>query len=250
MAYARHRHDTYMVCRTLLGVQAFSYRGVEERSLGGKIVVLHPDEAHDGRAGTEAGFAYRGAYLNPVEIAEAAEALTGRPGPLPFVRQAVTQSSPLAAALREAFQEHTAPLALDGLMLSFAAGLMALDGRPADRLQPRRLDHSALKRARELLDAEFPRTIRSDELERATGLSRFVLARQFRAFTGTSPHRYQVMRRLAFARRRLHDGVPAAAAAAEAGFADQAHLVRWFKSAYGLTPARFAALGRTDQPRT
>ena len=239
-----------MVCRTLQGVQAFSYRGVEERSLGGEVVVLHPDEAHDGRAGTEAGFAYRGVYLNPVVIAEAAEALTGGPGPLPFVRQAVTRSQPLAAALRETFQEYTAPLALDGLMLSFAAGLMALDGRPGGSLHPRRLDHSALKRARELLDAEFPRTIRSHELERTTGLSRFVLARQFRAYTGTSPHRYQVMRRLAFARRRLHHGVPAAAAAAEAGFADQAHLTRWFKSAYGLTPARFAALSRTDRPRT
>jgi AraC-like DNA-binding protein len=35
--------------------------------------------------------------------------------------------------------------------------------------------------------------------------------------------------------------VPLAQAASEAGFADQSHLTRQFKQAYGLTPARWAS---------
>ena len=45
----------------------------------------------------------------------------------------------------------------------------------------------------------------SEELERVTGLDRFALARHFRAATGTSPHRYQIGRRLARAQKMIAD---------------------------------------------
>ena len=58
-AYHTHRHDTYAIGLTVSGVQAFDYRGAAEISTPGKVVVLHPDERHDGHAGTEEGFGYR-----------------------------------------------------------------------------------------------------------------------------------------------------------------------------------------------
>ena len=57
--YHKHRHDTYAVAVTMRGVLAFDYRGTSEASLPGQVVVLHPDEVHDGHAGTETGFGYR-----------------------------------------------------------------------------------------------------------------------------------------------------------------------------------------------
>jgi hypothetical protein len=69
--FTRHRHDTYAIGVTESGVQVFDYRGRVERSLPGQIVVLHPDEMHDGRAGTEGGFGYRIVYVNPARIADA-----------------------------------------------------------------------------------------------------------------------------------------------------------------------------------
>lgn len=242
--YARHRHDTYTICHTVTGVQGFNYRGSHQHSLSGQIVVLHPDEPHDGHAGTEDGFAYRGAYVQPSLIAKAMEALTGRVSPLPFATSAVTNKPRLMHALRYAFLSKAAPLAVDSLLLCFAAGVLELDrNRPETPRQPS-LDTFALARARDLLDQEFARVVSSQELEAASGLSRFTLARQFRARFGTSPHRYQVMRRLDFARRRLRQGIAPAAAAAEAGFADQAHLSRWFKAAFGLTPSGYRRLER------
>src|SRR5262245_60351044 len=53
--YALHRHDTYAIGLTLHGVQSFWYRGERRFSLPGNVIVLHPDELHDGGAGTEAG---------------------------------------------------------------------------------------------------------------------------------------------------------------------------------------------------
>ena len=43
-AYARHRHDTYAVCVTDCGLQAFDYLGAERTSAPGQVAVLHPDE--------------------------------------------------------------------------------------------------------------------------------------------------------------------------------------------------------------
>ena len=53
---------------TEVGVQAFDYRGVAEVSTPGQVVVLHPDETHDGRAGTPDGFGYRIVYVAPARI--------------------------------------------------------------------------------------------------------------------------------------------------------------------------------------
>jgi hypothetical protein len=70
-AYEPHRHDTYAIGRTLAGVQQFRYRGATANGLPGTVIVLHPDEPHDGQAGTEAGFHYRMAYLDPASIQQA-----------------------------------------------------------------------------------------------------------------------------------------------------------------------------------
>src|SRR5215467_4349847 len=64
-AYDPHRHESYAIGITDWGVQSFWYRGAERASLRGQVIVIHPDEAHDGHAGVPTGFAYRMLYLDP-----------------------------------------------------------------------------------------------------------------------------------------------------------------------------------------
>ena len=238
-AYDRHRHDTYGIGVTDAGVQVFDYRGAARASIRGEVVVLHPDEVHDGRAGTPGGFGYRIVYVEPARLGEALRAVRGRPGPLPFVGEPVSRNARLAHAVAEAFSAPLDPLAADGLVVELAEGLLAGAGESPAR--GRRVDDAAIARARRYLDAERARVVRSSELEAVSGLSRYDLARQFRIRFGTSPYRYLLMRRLDDARARLRTEAPAAVAA-EAGFADQAHFTRVFKSAVGLTPARYRTL--------
>jgi AraC-like DNA-binding protein len=83
-----------------------------------------------------------------------------------------------------------------------------------------------------------------DELERVAGLDRWALARQFRAAFGTSPSHFRTHRQLDQLRRAVKGGASLRDAALDAGFADQSHMSRQFKRAYGLTPAKWAeALG-------
>ena len=240
--YDRHRHDTYAIGLTDTGVQAFEYRGALETSHPGQVVVLHPDEPHDGRAGTPEGFGYRIVYVAPARIHEAAHVIRGRPCPLPFVREPVATNGALASAIEGAFQVGLEPLAVDALVLGLSEALLEAD--PSARgTSARRLDVRALARARRFLDAETARVVQSSELEEVTGLTRYDLARQFRAAFGTSPYRYSVQRRLEFARTQLEQHRPLADVALTSGFADQAHFSRMFKRAVGVSPARYRSLG-------
>jgi AraC-like DNA-binding protein len=170
-------------------------------------------------------------------------ALEGNP---PFVPDVVADDPVLAGLLHEAFADFPQPLeplAVDAVVERLAGRLAARsDDRPRSRRTP--TAHRAVARARAFLAAEADRTVASEELERVTDLDRFALARHFRAATGTSPHRYQIGRRLVRAQKMIADGMALSEAAAATGFADQSHLTRHFAARFGLTPGRFAKLAR------
>lgn len=240
-AYAPHRHDTYAIGYTMEGVQSFNYRGARADSRAGNAIIIHPDEMHDGKAGVETGFHYRMLYIEPRLIARA---LDGRARSLPFVPSAVLADPRLIGALTpllDDMERVPEPLEADAALARLADALLSLDAS-AGGGRSARIDIGAVETARAFLDAHFDRIVASEELEGATGLDRFTLARHFRARLGTSPYRYLTMRRLDRVRAGIRAGQSLADAAAESGFSDQSHMTRQFKRAYGIPPGRWQAI--------
>ncbi|WP_119392347.1 AraC family transcriptional regulator [Taklimakanibacter lacteus] len=240
-AYDPHRHDTYAIGFTVSGVQSFDYRGSRADSRRGNVIVLHPDEVHDGRAGVEQGFRYRMIYIEPRLIAEA---LADKTNALPFMRSAISSDPRLLRGVSRALIDLDRlyePLERDRILTGIADALLALDTSLPSR-GSLAVSATAVDRARAFLDAHFTRTVASEELEAITGLDRYGLARHFRARLGTSPYRYLTMRRLGRAKADIAAGRPLAEAAFVAGFADQSHMTRQFKQAFGLTPGRWQAI--------
>ncbi|WP_310738132.1 AraC family transcriptional regulator [Microbispora sp. H10949] len=236
--FAPHRHDTYAIGMTFHGVQTFRYRGEARHCLPGELHVLHPDEVHDGTAGTDEGFGYRIIYLDPFLVQEA---LGG--GPLPFVADPVIGRRDVDPALAACLRDIDEPLDDFGRLTTTLLAARTLVRHAAVRRpgRPAPLALEALARVRDLI-AEDPAVRHSlAEFEAVSGLDRWTIARQFRTAFGTSPTRFRTMRQLDRARRLLRDGVPLSETAQLAGFADQAHLTRMFKRTYGLTPARWTA---------
>ncbi|ASV99151.1 AraC family transcriptional regulator [Paraburkholderia aromaticivorans] len=232
--YAMHRHDTYAIGRTLAGVQSFRYRGSMRSSLPGGTMVLHPDEPHDGQAGTGYGFHYRMIYVDPALFQQA---LGGKP--LPFLEGGLSNDPRLFAAtegLLRAMESAIDPLEQDGALHELA---VALDTVAGGRDTPRPVDYRAARLARDYLLASLDRAVTLDELAAASGRDRWSLSRDFRALFGTSPHRYLTMRRLDLVRQLVLKGVSLADAAAASGFADQSHMTRHFKHAWGVAPAQW-----------
>lgn len=238
-SFSRHAHDTYTLALTREGLQEFAYRGAVQRSHPGQIVVLHPGEAHDGRPGRPGYFGYQGLHLAAGLVAQALSP-RWRKGGLPFVRQPVVSLPGLRAILGASSDRPLDPLAAADLVVRIANELEFASGAPP--AGPAALRDQALDRCAEFLAAHATQVVNIRELEGLAGLSVYEFSRQFRRRFGTSPYRFLMLRRVELARRLIDCGRSLAQAAAEAGFADQAHLGRSFKSLMGLTPGTYDRL--------
>jgi AraC-like DNA-binding protein len=237
-AFEPHRHDTYALGMTTASVQTFRYRGARRVSLPGQLQILHPDETHDGAAGTDDGFGYHVLYIAPELVRDALDG-----DALPFVADPVQKPTPATRLLVSLLTEVDDPVSDLGrveIAATIADTLRALSGQPDHRSVT--IDVRAVELTRDYLANNAREQTPASTLEQIAGADRFTLARHFRRAFGTSPDRYRTMRRVALARTAIENGLPLAQAAAHAGFADQSHMTRQFKRTYGFTPARWRAL--------
>ncbi|MEQ9345220.1 MAG: AraC family transcriptional regulator [Thalassospira sp.] len=240
--FAPHRHDTYALGITMQGVQTFNYRGEYRASNPGNVIILHPDEIHDGGAGTDDGLQYRMLYLEPALLRRG---LNNDADPLPFVSEPVIQDPVLWSVLASVLDEldrDVDPLLRDQFVSDIATRLSQHAKAPLKN--PRLHATRSMEQVRAFLEDNFDRPVQSSELEHVADMDRFRLIRHFRARFGTTPYRYLMMRRLQKARAQIALGQPLAGIAAETGFSDQSHFNRHFRQTYGVTPGRWADLTR------
>jgi AraC-like DNA-binding protein len=235
-AFAPHRHDTYAIGVTTMGLQRFDYRGTSHTSSTGNVFILHPDELHDGRQGDERGFGYRCVYIDPELLREAAEARSA-----PFLNDPVSADTDLCAAVAQLLANLTDPLSELEVNCGLAAIAEAVARQSQKRLQ-KTVDVHSLQLVREFLIANTKEKVQIVDLERMSGLSRWQLARQFRSLYGINPYRFHLFRRLEASRLLLRDDTSLADIALQAGFADQAHFSRLFREAFGVSPGRWRKL--------
>ena len=177
-------------------------------------------------------------YPDPGLVAEVAADLGWRRG-TPFFPETVVYDERSARLLRAAHiaAEQGDRLASSSLLRGALAGLLrshARAGTVPDRPSP-----AAVRAVRDLLEDRLAEPPSLDELARESGMSPFALVRAFRSETGLPPHAYVNHLRVRLARRLLDGGVGPADVAAQAGFADQAHLTRHFKRVVGVPPGAY-----------
>lgn len=239
LAYAPHRHDTYTLAVTTQGVQSFNYRGCLRHSLPGQVLVLHPDELHDGLAGTDQPFGYRALNIDPVKVQDILQGAS-----LPFLANAIThdpQMLTIAQSLLNELDRQLTTLEYQDALYDFAHRLQTLSGVNT-RHTP--INFQAMQVAREFIDHSLNQEITLDKLAAITGYSKWQLSRDFRALFGTSPHRYLILRRLQWAKRLMLAGHSLASVAQVCHFSDQAHFTRHFKKTVGITPKQWLSLAK------
>lgn len=94
----------------------------------------------------------------------------------------------------------------------------------------------------EFIEENCARRIRLQELAELTGLTESYFSHAFKAATGTPPHRWQLQAQVRRAKDMLgRDDASLTDVAIAAGFSDQPHFSRVFKSFTGRTPAAWRA---------
>ncbi len=134
----------------------------------------------------------------------------------------------------QSYFEHVAKALMVAVILQTDPGLPDAGNAEA---QERRI-----RRATDLMEANFASRLTRDEIAAAAGLSAFHFSRLFHRIVGLAPHQYLMRCRLHHARKLLsmqEEERSIADVAAESGFADQAHLARHFRRVFDVSPQQF-----------
>lgn len=152
----------------------------------------------------------------------------------------------LTAACRELARELQSPHETGSLYTDLLADTMLLrllrlgGGSVSPERRVGGLSGEHLRIVQERIEASLETGITLGELADEVGLSRFHLARAFKASTGMPPHRYMTLRRIEVAKQLLSDSAKSLVdVAIEAGFSSQSHFTDRFREITGLTPLRY-----------
>jgi AraC-like DNA-binding protein len=231
-------HERYAICAIRTGAAESRYCGKTLPVHDGSLLFMEPNETHSSTAYKPGEFIVL--QLEPACIESDANEL-GLSG-TPHLRTGYALDCRLHTAAY-GFSDSVRNGAAVLEQQSWLTACVRLFLGYAERRPPdvgRLKGSPAIDRARSYLRDRFAEPVTLDELSAVAGISRFNLVRQFTKRFGFPPHAYQTHLRVERARNLLRADMPIAGVAAFLGFADQSHLARHFKKAYGVTPGDYA----------
>ncbi|RMT91895.1 hypothetical protein ALP39_00183 [Pseudomonas marginalis pv. marginalis] len=241
LTFARHSHDECVIGVNLLGEEKVWLDRREFDAGPGSITLYNPGQIQGGGAADGAPWEFVSLYV-------AANQLAADLGlaHLEFDRSLCVQpllAQRLAAAVKGALCADALVRDLNEDALVVLLGeVVAMSGV---RLPGSTATGKAMVlRAQELLAEHLHQSLPLDHLGDELGLSKFHLLRAFQKETGLSPRQWAMQLRTRRAKGLLRSGAAASDVAQDLGFADQSHLNRHFRAAYGMTPGRYQSAVR------
>jgi len=239
--YELHTHPTYVIALITDGCERLRIGRRRISAPRGTVIVVNPEECHDGERETETGWAYRTFYPSVALMAEVAREL-GRDA-IPLFAPAAIDDPALAHKLAVAHRaaECDADATVEASMLEALRHLLVGYTDPGRAVRPSERAGAGPRLAvyRAVIEADLAQGLDLQRLAGAACVTRFQVIRDFKLTTGLTPGAYIRNRRFRLACGLIEQGLPLADAAAAAGFADQSHLSRVFRRSQGITPGMF-----------
>jgi len=241
-SFSPHAHDEFMLAATESGLGQPHIQGKTHRIHPDDIILLNPGQVHGGGTGPDTFWHYRGFYPSAKLMELVAQDFGQRVRGIPFFSKNVVTDPYMTALLRNVhlvLETSRSALQSESLLLSLLARLIERHAADRPGWHPLGSENKSVQRAKAYLQALPARNVTLEELAGEANLSPYYFCRVFHKETGLSPHAYQLLVRVRFAKDLLLHGHPISQAAVAAGFFDQAHFTRHFKRVYGVSPRRF-----------
>lgn len=104
--------------------------------------------------------------------------------------------------------------------------------------------NQAVHTARDMLEQRYCEKIDVDKLADSVYISKYHFIREFRKYSGLTPHRFQMQRRIRQAQRMLRNNCDITETALATGFCDQSHFIKCFRKIAGITPSEYISAQR------
>ncbi|WP_213878806.1 AraC family transcriptional regulator [Pseudomonas sp. dw_358] len=240
-SHQRHSHATFSIGAIMAGQSTYLNGHGTRHISAGSVVLMNPGVVHACNPLRDQPWAYRMFYVDTMWLAAVQRQMGTSPegGFVPFAEQYSTDPD-LFAELDRLYGTLTdadaTPATQQSAALSFFQRLVTRL-RPVSGCADK--DTHKLALAAEFIRGHCAESLRVEDIAAHASLSPSYLIRAFKTRYGLTPHGYLIDCRLQRAREGLRRGEAIADVAAEAGFADQAHLQRLFKRTLAATPGQY-----------
>lgn|GEM_PF-692304 len=240
--YELHTHPTYVVALITQGCERVRIANESVVAPSGKVLLVNPEVWHDGEAGADQGWAYSTFYPSAALMGSIAEELGQDRAPL-FSR-AIVDDADLVQAVAAAHHGSASgdATSAETSMLIALRKLILRHGDWGGRRREAIESFGAQGRLsiyEQVIEDNLGLDLDLRLLAEAAGVTRFQVIRDFKKVLGLTPAAFIRDRRQRRASLLIQQGANLADAAFGAGFSDQSHLCRIFRSVHGMTPGMF-----------
>lgn len=236
-AFQKHYHLDYHFGLIVSGQQQFQLKGTSYTSGPGDLVLMPPDELHDGQARFEEGYEVKVLTVSAPWLTQFS--MNNSSGSLGF-HSPIVREPGLFRSLLETHQtlstNQVSALALDCIPLDSFQNILDRHGKPLSN-ETHAIGTQSLTLVRDYVMAHLDQAIRLEQLAKLCDLSPRQFHRQFKLATGMSPHAWLTRLRLEKSMTLMKAGKSAVQVALQTGFYDQAHFSKAFRNVYGVSPS-------------
>ncbi len=241
LAYKKHAHEEYSLGLVENGSSSFWYAG-RMLAVGPQSVVMIPaGMIHACNPQANKQWRYKMLFLDAGWVNRFFAAKGWRAVGYPVIKDmSDTQALGVMDNMVESLTGPAGPLEKEASIVSLLEQVTNTVSPVFPGCQARELSKLAV--IKDYLHANFLQKITLAALEQVSGLNRFTIIRAFKEEFTIPPHTYQTLLRVNYAKRQLRQNRQVTEVAYEAGFYDQSHFIKVFKSHTGVTPELYQKL--------
>lgn len=238
-AFSRHYHLDFHIGLIQRGVQNFNHSGSRHQVGQGQIIVMPPDEMHDGHSELQSGYQVKVFSVKPEWFTDQLD-LGNKQAMTHFTQLIISDPAlfhQLSCLHTQLMHNRVCQLAQDCLPFEGFDSMLDRYGslKPGVALP---LGKTTIQSLREYLMGNLDQPIRLKALADMCDLTPSQFQRHFKASMGITPYAWLMRLRMEQALSLLLHGVNSINVAIQVGFYDQAHFVKAFKTTYGTTPSQ------------
>ena len=237
-AFQRHYHLDFHIGLITDGEQKFHYQGQSYRAGCGQMVIMPPDELHDGQSMRDSGYQVKVFSIDPCWLSDLAD--LKRSSDIIRFDQLIIEDPkafvPLTQLHRSLTDSTLSQLAKDCLPYEGFGYLFQRYGALEQKtIIP--LGNQSIATLKEFLVENLDQPVKLEQLSQLCQLSPTQFQRHFKAKVGLTPYAWLSRLRLEHGMKLLKSGLAGTEVAHQVGFYDQAHFSKAFKATYGVSPS-------------